>query len=118
VASGRVALHDARSGRLLRSVAVGLLPVALALDPATGLVLVAHLDHVNSADEPDGPGALSVLDGRSGAVRRTLPLGWGPSAIVVDAARGRVLVLTASGRGGDSPGAVQSFALRALRAGP
>lgn len=85
VTPGYVTTLDARDGRLLRRVQVGIEPYALALDPFTGRVFVGNYTS----------GTVSVLDARSGALLRTVALGGHPHALAVDAAAGRVFALVA-----------------------
>src|SRR5205823_4360999 len=113
---------DARSGALLRTVAIGYMPNGLrgVVDPltdrifvwASGLrVLDAHsgailrtiinVGDMLAADEQTGrvfdaddvAKRVSVLDARSGAILRTVALGQAPHQIVVSAATGHVFVL-------------------------
>jgi len=79
---GRVSMVDARSGALLRTVAVGRMPEAVAVDTATRRVFVA-----NFADN-----TVSVLDAVTGAVVWTASVGAHPIALAVAAGTGRVFV--------------------------
>jgi DNA-binding beta-propeller fold protein YncE len=83
-AAGQVAMLDARSGVLLHSVGVGGVPVAAALDPAAGRVLVVLAGPVHNS--------VSVLDARTGTVLRRGALPWTPSGIAVDARTHRAFV--------------------------
>jgi len=78
----------------------------VAVDPRTGHLLVTSEGPSHSVSLPgssaavqlfDGPGAVSVLDGRNGALIRTLPVGLTPGAIAVDGRSGRALVLDGGG---------------------
>jgi YVTN family beta-propeller protein len=82
---------DARSGAMVRTVAVGALPVDVALDEAGGRVWVVNQES----------NTVSVLDARSGTVLSTVAVGLAPSAIAVDGRNGFAFVLNG---GGTSPG--------------
>jgi YVTN family beta-propeller protein len=94
---GGLSILDAASGRLLRSVTVGMLPTAVAVDERSGRVFVANKGPVDSNLVPLGNGTVTVLDARSGAVLRTVPVGTYPTAITVDERAGRAFVVNASG---------------------
>jgi len=84
---GAIAVIDTTSGALLRRVAVGLSPDGMALAPAEERVYVLNAQG----------GTVSVLDARSGVVRRTIALtagGFptGSGAIVVDERTHRAFV--------------------------
>jgi DNA-binding beta-propeller fold protein YncE len=78
--AGVVAVLDARSGALVRTVTLAGDTTHMALDPATGQVLVA------------GGNGLTVLDGRTGQVRSALYAGGPASAVAVDPRRARIFV--------------------------
>jgi YVTN family beta-propeller protein len=94
---GGLSILDAASGRLLRSVTVGMLPTAVAVDERSGRVFVANKGPIDSNLVPTGNGTVTVLDARSGAVLRTVPVGTYPTAITVDERAGRAFVVNASG---------------------
>ncbi|HKC73736.1 MAG TPA: YncE family protein [Chloroflexota bacterium] len=94
---GSVSILDATSGRLVRSVSVGMLPTAVAVDARSGRVFVANKGPVDGNLVPLGNGAVTVLDARSGAVLRTVGVGTYPTAIAVDERAGRAFVVNASG---------------------
>lgn len=83
-ASDRVAMLDARSGALLRSISVDGAPVAAALDVVAGRVLVVIAGPVRNT--------VSVLDARTGAVLRSAALPWTPTGIAVDVKTHRAFV--------------------------
>lgn len=87
---GFVATLDARSGRLLRRVAVGTLPVAIAVDQTTSRVFVAC-----ATDQ-----SVSVLDGRSGRLIQTVSVLGQPTSIAVDEPTNRVFVASRVDSGG------------------
>jgi YVTN family beta-propeller protein len=90
-ASG-VSMLDAASGALLKRIAVGEFPTAVVVDEQEGHAFVTHRDIVNSEGDPSGNGSLSVLDTASGRVVATIPVGWGPTAMALDAQTGLLLV--------------------------
>ncbi len=87
-------------------------PSALAVDPRTGHTFVALLS------PGPGPGAVAMLDTRSGTLLRTVPVGYNPSALAVATRAGRVFVLnsdpTVSVLDAVSGAPVRTLALRAL----
>jgi len=102
--SGEVRMLDARDGAVLRTVPVGVVPTALAVDARHGLILVAAWGSKDSYVTSGtarvtvkaplvAPSSVSVLDATSGAVRRTITLDTSPRAIAVDERTGRVFVV-------------------------
>jgi DNA-binding beta-propeller fold protein YncE len=76
-----VSVLDARSGRILRTIAMdGQNLYMVALAERTGRLFAITADHVN------------VLDARSGRVLRTVRVGDTPLAVAVDAQTGRAVV--------------------------
>ncbi|HTD78535.1 MAG TPA: YncE family protein, partial [Chloroflexota bacterium] len=71
---------DTHSGRVLRTIAVGHGPSALAVDPHTGEAFVANA----------GSNSVSIIDTHKRRLTGTVPVGQYPNAIAV--AGGRVLV--------------------------
>lgn len=105
---------DARRGIVLRIQHLPLLPVALAVDAR-----VAHVFLVNSTVDIFGYAAgissISMLDTRSGAIVRTVPIpATDPPAtiatIAVDAPRDRVFVLSQGPQASAQPGQPAVFA--------
>jgi DNA-binding beta-propeller fold protein YncE len=93
---GSVVMLDAHSGRVLRTVQVGVVPGAVAVDTGGGHVFVMNAAGVEPLSSPpmaslSAPGGVSVLDAGRGTVRRTipLPLGKGLSMMALDARAGR-----------------------------
>lgn len=86
--AGVVAQRGAAANPVLRTIAVGQSPAALAVDERTGRAFV-----VNSGDN-----TVSVLDTRTATLLRTVGVGWAPLAIAVDERAGRVFVVNASAR--------------------
>lgn len=85
-----VSVLDASDGRLLRTIPVGLYPIAVAVDERSQRVFVA-----GSVSDVTQPGSLSVIDARSGRVVRTVAVGRNPVAVVVDAPANRAFVIDA-----------------------
>jgi len=82
---------------LTRGTVIGVVPGAQpsstpAFDDRTGHVFVLA-QPITSASVPIGRGRVTMLDVRSGTALRTVVVGVDPLDVVVDAARGRVLVL-------------------------
>ncbi len=95
--TGSVSVLDARSGALLRTVTVGPHPFAMAVDGRSGRVFVTSLGAMDAAGYLTGPGSVSVLDARGGALLRTLPVGVEPAVIAVDEHAGRAFVVNVAG---------------------
>jgi len=97
VGPGRVVVLDARTGALLRMVAVGVAPGAVAVDGRSGRVFVANAGPVDRLGNARERGTVSVLDARSGVVCRTVTVGLDPDAIAVDERAGRAFVVSVGG---------------------
>ena len=69
-----VSVLDARSGRLVRTVAVGGLPGALAVAVHRARIVITN----------SGDGSVSLLDAEQGALLRTVYVGARPGAVAVD----------------------------------
>jgi len=106
-ASGRIFLSNSRtrsmvvldgaSGRMVRSVGVGqgqspLLPL---VDERADRVLVPTLGPIRAGMA--GNGSISVLNGRSGLLLRTIPTGQGLSFVHVDEQTGHALIMSEDG---------------------
>jgi len=91
-----VVMLDARSGQVLRTITVGRFPAAVAVDARRGRAYVVSRDEAFSFN-PTTTGSVSVLDTRTGAVLRTIPVGVDPVALAVDEGSGRVFVATRGG---------------------
>ena len=83
VAGVAALLHPMDAGAVLGTVAVGVSPQALAVDPDTHHIVVANW----------GDNTVSLLDAASGRVVRVAAVGPTPSAVVVDQRRARAFVL-------------------------
>ncbi len=90
------------AGPLLATVAVGPHPSALALDGRTRRFFVLNRGDLDAADQPRGPGTVTVLDSETGAVLQTVPVGLNPTAALVDEPNGRLFVANS---GTAAPGA-------------
>ena len=90
-ADGALSVLHARSGRLLRAVKMG--AGTLAADERTGSVFLAH-SRIGSSAPFHGPQRLVLLDGRSGAVVRSVGLDSPSYALAVDPRAERLLVAT------------------------
>jgi YVTN family beta-propeller protein len=121
-----VSVLDARSGAVLRTITVPPHPAAAVVDERTDRVFVVHGrsttegDYSAIAAVPTFPQAgavgVTMLDARTGAVLRTLPVGgsvgddhvgWAPvTNMAVEARRGRVYVINRVDPGSDGNGSV------------
>jgi YVTN family beta-propeller protein len=86
-------LLNARTGDVLGNVPLDAPPVAVAVDARTERVFLATAGPQRSGRASD-PGSVSVLDARTGAVRRTITLGRSPRAIALDSRTGRAFVVS------------------------
>jgi len=82
---GVVAVLNARTGALLRKAPVGVYPQAIAVDPSNGHVLIG--DHGSGTD-----GAVSILDGHTGARLHTMGVPGAPTGLLVDGITHRAFV--------------------------
>ncbi len=108
-ASGTVSVLDARGGALLRTVTVGPHPFVMAVDGRSSRVFVTSLGAMDAAGHLTGPGSVSVLDARNGALLRTLPVGVEPAVIAVDERAGRAFVVNVAGDSHDALAAARSL---------
>lgn len=117
--------------RVVNVVHVGVNPIALAVDSATGHVFVANQgpdnaqsdypyppDRILTSPVPTGPGSVAMLDATTGAVIRTQPVTDAPMAVAADEQHNAVFVATTHYMGGNpvpwqhydlSPYAVRMF---------
>lgn len=86
-----IGVLDVTSGRLPRTIPIALRPTRVVVDEATGRAFV-----LAATPNPFGPapniGRVFVLDVRTGALIRSIPLGSPPTDIAVDERTGRVFV--------------------------
>ncbi len=102
---GTLSMLDAGSGVLRHTVAVFLAPTiravtqpyALVVDEARARVYVTACGGLDRSGLRTGSGHLAVLDARSGALLRTLPLGVAPRAVAVQEGSGRLIVVDSGG---------------------
>ncbi len=87
--AGYVSVFDARSGALLRTVTVGMVPLSIADDAATGHVFVTNQGEPNIK----GSRSVSMLDARTGAVLHTTHVRGDPINL---AAAGHVVTIDAN----------------------
>jgi YVTN family beta-propeller protein len=80
-----VSMLDTVSGRVVRTIAMGAVPVAVALDAENG-----HAFVTGRSDN-----TVSMLDARSGAVLRTVAVGMSPTSVAVDTRTARVFAVNA-----------------------
>jgi YVTN family beta-propeller protein len=93
VDSGSVSMLDARSGIVMRTVAVSAFPAAVTVDEHANRAFVVAWGPADSSGRPIGPGGVSVLDARSGTLLRTISVGMRPRAVAVDEQIGRAFVV-------------------------
>jgi len=86
-----IGVLDVTSGRLPRTIPIPLRPTRVVMDEATGRAFV-----LTATPNPFGPtpniGRVFVLNVRTGALIRSIPLGSPPTDIAVDERTGRVFV--------------------------
>lgn len=82
----RLRVLDARNGRIVYTIPVGVTPWSMAVDGRTGRAYV-----VNS-----GGNSVSIVDTRRGALIGTTRVGLSPVAVALDAGTGRVFVTNAN----------------------
>jgi DNA-binding beta-propeller fold protein YncE len=88
---GSVIMLDARSGTLIRTVALSDSPGPLVVDERAGRVVVLMRGWPGTINH------VSILDARSGALLRTLPVGVEANGMAVDQRNGRVFVINGPG---------------------
>jgi YVTN family beta-propeller protein len=88
-------LLNARTGDVLGNLPLDAPPVAVAVDARTERVFLATAGPRRSGRATD-PGSVSVLDARTGAIRRTITLGRSPRALALDTRTGRAFVVSGS----------------------
>jgi YVTN family beta-propeller protein len=91
---GSVSMVEARSGRVLRTLAVALSPWSIAVDQRSDRVLVSTGKELWPSATP---GRVQVLDGRTGRRLRTVAVGRGPTGLTVDERSGHVFVANSYG---------------------
>lgn len=92
----------------------GSVPVTMAIDPHLNRVFVTHQNLWNNYDDtPRSAGSVGVLNATSGAIGRTVQVGWLPWAMTVDPSSGRLFVLNGDGDG-SSQGTLSVLSEKAL----
>jgi len=104
VAGGGGRQLDPRTGAVLRTIVTGAATTAVAIDSRRGRVYVANAGLVDARGRYAGPGVVSVLDERTGAVLRRFAVAAGPLRLAVDERRQRLFV--AAGANGPTGGGV------------
>jgi len=102
----RLSELDPRSGRLLRTIALGAgASWPPLLDTAHDALLFAGAGPAvgTSLFFPFGPGTVSIVDAATGRLRQTITVGMAPSLVGEDPASGTLLVLNADGDGTAPP---------------
>ncbi len=115
--SRSVFICDGTTGRLRRRVTLNGNPTSLAVDEHTGRILVVSAGTTDNTGVFTDASRVSVLDGRSGALLRTVPLGAGYGSIAVDTQAHRAVVIMSGGQvapGPDAWGWVPTKVRRAL----
>lgn len=97
--TGAISMLDATSGRILRTVAVApnIADGGIAVDRGSGRIVVVSGGALDHSGNFTGLGSASVLDGRSGAVVKTVPVGVNPDQVFIDETMGRAAVVNAGG---------------------
>jgi YVTN family beta-propeller protein len=99
---GGTTMLDARTGAVLRRIAIGGSPLDdvgyatatnIAVDESGGHVFVINQSTRDRTGNPTG-GSVSVLDDRTGQVRQTIAVGLNPIALAVDEASARLFVVS------------------------
>lgn len=90
--SSTVSMWEARTGRLLHTLAVGAEASTALVDDASGHVFVAIVGARKPDYSPVGLGSIAMLDARTGVLDRTVRVGWRPVALAVDTQTARVFV--------------------------
>lgn len=83
---------DPRTGAVLQTIATGTATTAVAIDSVRGRVYVANAGPVDAWGRYAGPGVVSVLDERTGALLRRISVAAGPLRLAVDGRRQRLFV--------------------------
>jgi DNA-binding beta-propeller fold protein YncE len=93
-----MSILDAATETLRRTVALGRYPAEpMAVETRTGHVLVTISGPFDANYMPIEEGRVSVLDGRTGAVLRTVTVGPGPAAVAIDERTGHAFVVSSGG---------------------
>jgi len=90
-------IRDGTNGQLLHAVTVGSNPAGVAIDEQSGRILVTTLGPIDRMHGPTGAGSLQVVDERTGALVRTVPVGMAPYVVALDGPARRALVFNMGG---------------------
>jgi DNA-binding beta-propeller fold protein YncE len=93
IGTAHVSVLDASRGTVITTVPLSVSASALAVDEASGNALVGTMGGVDSQGHGMA-GRVHVLDGRRGAVLRTVVVGQSPVVMAVDGRHGRIVVGT------------------------
>jgi DNA-binding beta-propeller fold protein YncE len=88
-----VSMVEARSGRVLRTIAVDLKPWGIAVHQRRNRVVVLTSEEFM----PGAAGQVQVLEGRTGRRLHTVAVGLGPAALAVEERSGHVFVANSYG---------------------
>ena len=86
---------DSRSGRLRHAMPVGARPAGMVIDPRSGHLFVVSAGDLDHPLHPVASPDLRMLDATTGSLRATIPLTGTVGPPLLDAATGRVFVVTA-----------------------
>lgn len=89
--AGSVSVLDAHTGLVVRNITVGIAPVGIIVNQQARHVLVLNRGNID-APPGDNYGSVSDLDPLSGRLLHTIPVGFHPVAIAIDALLGRAFV--------------------------
>lgn len=92
LSKGGVGVLDAVSGHVVRHIALTGDASPLAVDEQSGRVLIARIGPF-AGDVPSGNGSISVVDGTTGTIVRTITVGRYPVAAAIDGRTGHAFVL-------------------------
>ncbi len=102
--AGRAVALDTRDGHTLWTTTVGLAPLAVAVDERRDRVFVGDSGRAVCTARMQYclmRSTVSTLDGRTGHVLRTAPVGQNPNTLVADEGTGRVFALNEGNNQGD-----------------
>ncbi len=99
---GAIMTLDASSGRPLRTLTLTGNPTTLAVDARHGHVFATDAGRLDGRGVLAG-GGLDVLDARSGALVRRIPLGGIPGEVAIDEGTGRIVGASGSSSGAALP---------------
>ena len=97
--TGAILVLNAHTGRVVRTIVVGGVPTNLVVSQRLGRVFVSTTgpSGLRVTTGRDGNGSVHVLDGRSGTIVRTWPVGRFPGPMAVDERHRYLVVLNLNG---------------------